>query len=127
MKFSQRLFLIAGIFGVAILPPMYFLENFYGRQVPPAITHPEFYYGFVGVTLAFQLLYLFVAADPQRYRPMMLVGALGKGSFVVAVALLLALGRAPIGPALAVAPDLVFATLFVYAYMVTAAANTSSG
>jgi hypothetical protein len=119
MRFSQRLFLIAGIFGVAILPPMYFFEDFFGRQVPPPITHPEFYYGFIGVTFAFQIVYLFIAWDPLRYRPMMLVGAFGKGSFVVALAVLVAQGRVPFGPALMVAPDLIFAVLFVHAYLVT--------
>ena len=126
MKFTQRVFLIAGVFGLAILPAMYFLEGFYGRQVPPPITHPEFFYGFVGVTLAFQIVYLFIGWDPPRYRPLMLVGALGKGSFVVAVAVLIAVGRVPVGPALLVAPDLIFAVLFVYAYVVTGKAGTSS-
>jgi len=54
-----------------------------------------------------------------RYRPMMLVGAFGKGSFVVALAVLVAQGRVPFGPALMVAPDLIFAVLFVHAYLVT--------
>ena len=81
MTFAQRLFLAAGIFGLVMLPPMYFLEDFYGRQVPPPIEHPELYYGFVGITLAWQLMYLLIAWDPRRYRPVMLVGAFGKGSF----------------------------------------------
>ena len=90
-------FLIAGVFGLVMLPPMYFLEDYLGRQVPPPITHLEIYYGFVGVTLAWQIGYLVIATDPARYRPFMLLGALGKGSFAISTAILVALGRAPLG------------------------------
>jgi hypothetical protein len=117
MNFAQRVFLAAGVFGCAILPPMFFLEDFYGRQMPPPITHPEFYYGFVGITLAFQILYLLIAWDPLRYRPIMLIGALGKASFFATIAVLVARGRAPLQPALLVVPDLVFAVLFVVAFL----------
>jgi hypothetical protein len=52
MKFAKIVFLIAGIQGLLILAPLYFLERTIGRQAPPAITHPEYFYGFVGVALA---------------------------------------------------------------------------
>ncbi|HVU86560.1 MAG TPA: hypothetical protein VHD36_04525 [Pirellulales bacterium] len=119
MKFAQRVFLIAAAFGLLILPPMYFLEDFLGRQVPPPITHPEIYYGFVSVTLAWQIGYLLIGIDPLRYRPFMLLGAFAKGSFVLSTALLVALERAPLGPSLVVLPDAIFAVLFVTAYRLT--------
>ena len=111
--------MIAGIFGLVILPPMYFLEGFYGRQIPPEINHPELYYGFVGVTLSWQIVYVLIGLDPLRYQPLMLLAALAKASFVAAVGVLVAMGRTAVGPALLVAPDLVFAALFIYAFVLT--------
>jgi hypothetical protein len=53
MKFAKVTFLIAGIWGVLVLAPLYFLFDLIGRQDPPPITHPGFYYGFTSVGLAF--------------------------------------------------------------------------
>lgn len=49
MKFAKRVFSVAGLYGVIVIVPMYFAEGRIGRDHPPAITHPEFYYGFLGV------------------------------------------------------------------------------
>jgi|SRR5579872_615904 len=43
-----------------------------GRDTPPAITHPEYFYGFLGGALAWQFLFLVLSTDPVRYRPMIL-------------------------------------------------------
>jgi len=40
MTFARRLFLIAGIYGLIVLLPLYFLEEKTGRDYPPPITHP---------------------------------------------------------------------------------------
>src|SRR5262249_1624463 len=72
MKFARYVFLIAGVYGLLIIAPQYFLEERVGTDYPPAVTHPEYFYGFVGVTLAWQVLYLVIASDPVRYRPVML-------------------------------------------------------
>src|SRR5262245_63460257 len=50
MKFARIVFLVAGIYGLLVVAPQYFLEAKIGRDTPPPITHPEFFYGFVGVT-----------------------------------------------------------------------------
>jgi len=120
MKFAQRVFLIAGLLGLPVLAAMYFLEDLYGRLVPPPLTHPEFYYGFVGVTLAFQMVYVLIGLDPVRYRPMMPIAAFAKATFVAAIAVLVFRGRVPAGPAMIVVPDLIFAVLFMYAYVALA-------
>lgn len=119
MNFARRVFLFATAFGMLVVPPLFFLEGFLGRHFPPAITHPEFYYGFVGAVLSWQIVYLLIAFDPLRYRPLMLLGALCKGSFVVAVFTLVALGRTPAGPALVVLGDLILTPLFVWAFWLT--------
>src|SRR5271168_2040324 len=50
-------------------------------QDPPAITHPMFFYGFVGVTLAWQLLFFAIAYQPVRLRPVIPFAVLEKLSF----------------------------------------------
>ncbi len=122
MRLAQRLFLFAGILGLVVLPALYFTEGFFAHLVPPEFSHPEFYYGFVGVTLAFQVVYLIIGLDPLRYRPLMPVAAAAKGSFVATMVVMVALGRIPLAPALSVLPDFVFAVLFLYAFFVTAPA-----
>lgn len=54
MKFAKLVFLVAGIYGLIVVLPQYFLESKVGVDSPPPITHPEFYYGFIGVTAAWQ-------------------------------------------------------------------------
>ena len=57
MRFARWVFLISGIYGVLVLAPQYFLEQRLSRDYPPALTHPELYYGFIGTALAFQVLF----------------------------------------------------------------------
>jgi hypothetical protein len=70
MKFAKVVFWIAGIWGVLVLTPLYFIFDGIGKNDPPPITHPGFYYGFVSVGLAWQVAFLFIAHDPVRLRPM---------------------------------------------------------
>lgn len=125
MRHAGTVFLAAAAFGLAILPPLYFLEDFLVRQVPPPITHPEFYYGMLGPTLAWQIVYLMIGLDPARYRPLMPVAALAKGLFVASMVILVLLNRVPLLPALLVAPDLVFTLLFLSCWRHGAAARMS--
>jgi hypothetical protein len=56
------------IYWLVVLLPMYFLEGRIGLDSPPPITHPEYYYGFVGVAVAWQAALLVIARDGrQRY------------------------------------------------------------
>ena len=119
MHFARRVFLIAAIYGIVGLVPQYFLEDKTGRDHPPAITHPEFFYGFTGVALAFQFLFLIIAHDPPRYRQAMLPGAMEKVAFGASTLVLYLRGRlaAPmVGFGIV---DLVFAALFLVAYRMT--------
>src|SRR5436305_13708769 len=81
MKFAKLIFWIAGVWGVLVLTPLYFIFDVIGRQDPPAITHPAFYYGFVGVALVWQLAFFVIGSDPARFRPFMVVAALEKLSY----------------------------------------------
>ena len=88
MRFARLTFLIAGIYGLLALVPLYFLKQQIGRGYPPPITHPEYYYGFVGVAVAWQLAFIVMSRNPVRYRPLMLVGVVEKASFFIPVLLL---------------------------------------
>lgn len=119
MRFATRVYTIAGIIGLIEILPMYLSEGMLGRMFPPAITHPEFYYGFAGVTLAWQVLFLMLARDPLRYRPLMLPTVLEKAGYVVAALVLVAQGRMAVGMLGTVAIDAVLGVLFLAAYLRT--------
>ena len=119
MKFARLVFRIAGVYGLLVSTPQYFLEGKMGRDFPPPVTHPEFYYGFAGVAVVWQLLFLVLASDPVRYRPMMLVAVLEKLSFVIAIFVLYALGRVPTLMLIIALVDLLFGALFAVAYLKT--------
>src|SRR5579864_4227759 len=87
MRFAKIVFLVAGIYGVLILTPMYFMEGKIGRDVPPAITHPEYFYGFLGGALAWQFLFLVLSRD-LRHRAMIPPCVLEKVSYGIALVVL---------------------------------------
>jgi hypothetical protein len=121
MKFAKVVFMAAGIYGLLALLPQYFMEEYNGRNYPPVITHPEYYYGFLGVAVAWQAAFLVLAKDPVRFRPMMIPAVLEKLSFGVAAVILYLQQRVPpiiVGFGLL---DLMLAALFVAAYVKTAA------
>ena len=126
MKFAKIAFLIAGIWGVLVLAPLYFLFDLIGRQDPPPITHPGFYYGFVSVGLAFQIAFFFIARDPIRLRPMMIPSMIekfgGGGTFVI----LYLQHRLTPGDLGLGCIDLLFGVLFVAAFLKTASARQST-
>jgi hypothetical protein len=120
MRFAKVVFLIAGIYGLVVLAPQYFLEEKSGRDFPPAINHPEYYYGFIGVALAWQVLFLILSRDPLRYRAMMIPSILEKAGFGIAVIVLFLQHR--VSPVLLGAGliDLILGLLFAVAYFKTA-------
>jgi hypothetical protein len=120
MRSARWIFLIAGIYGVLVLVPGFFLETRFGASEPPAVTHPEFYHGFFGSALVWQLAFFVIASDPVRYRPLMLVSVLEKLSFLATCLALYATGRlAAGGPLLGSLIDGVWMVLFVIAWRQT--------
>lgn len=119
MRFAKYTFLISGIYGLIVLLPQFFLENKIGVDQPPPITHPEFFYGFVCVTVAFQLVFLVIATDPLRFRPLMLVSLIEKFPFVIAIAVLYMQSRVGWQMVVAAAIDAFWGIMFLIAYLKT--------
>ena len=117
--FSKIVFRVAGLWGVLTLTPLYFMLDRIGNQYPPAITHPDFYYGFVGLALAWQAAFLLVASDPVRFRPFMIAAILEKFLYVISVSALYAQGRLQGGQLAVAGPDLALGILFIAAFFKT--------
>jgi len=115
-------FLVAAIYGIVVLAPQYFVE----LGLPALMERPEHYYGFIGVALAWQFVFLIVASDVMRYRTLMLAGVLEKVSFGAAVAVLYLVYRVSIGVLLAGTLDLILGALFVAAFIRTRTSASGS-
>jgi hypothetical protein len=119
MRFAKGVFWVAGIWGFLVLTPLYFMFDLIGRQDPPPITHPGFFYGFVGAGLAWQVAFLFIAADPARFRPLMIPSILEKVSYGAAIIALVWQGRMHESDLVFAGTDLLLGLLFVIAYSKT--------
>jgi hypothetical protein len=117
--FAKRVFLVAGIYGLAVLFPQYFMEGQNGLDFPPPINHPEYFYGFIGVALAWQMVFLLIARDVQRYRLFMLPAVLEKFTWGLATLVLYAQGRLAFVVLGFGIVDLILGTLFLFAFYAT--------
>ena len=117
-RFAGRVFRWAGVYGLIALVPQYFMEQKISTE-SPVITHPEYFYGFIGVGVAWQVLFLVIARDPVRFRPVMPAGVLEKVAFGLAVWILSAQERVGFPVPLFACIDLILATLFILAYLKT--------
>ena len=124
MKLASRVFRFAGIYGLIVLVPQYLTEVKLGVDYPPAITHPEFYYGFLGVAISWQIAFLLIAKDPLRYKAMMIPSILEKATFGLAVLVLFFSQRASSMIVAFAVIDLTLGAAFVLAYFRTSAAQT---
>ena len=117
MRLNRWILRAAGLYGLIVLLPQYALEKQVGIDRPPAITHPEYFYGFVGVAVAWQVAFLIMSRDPARYRPLLIAAILEKISFGGAAIALYAAGRLDALVLLFGTFDLVWATLFAWVYV----------
>lgn len=125
MRFAKIVFNTAGIYGLLVLLPHYFLETKIGDGAPPPINHPEYFYGFVGVGIAWQLAFLVIAADPLRYRLLMLPAIAEKWLFTASTATLLLQHRSPVNMIVPVALDFVLGVFFLLSFIKTGKENTA--
>src|SRR5262249_27327537 len=87
--------------------------------MPPAITHPEAYYGFLSVAIVWQLAFFVIGSDPARFRPMMIPAMLEKFGYVLTPVVLDLQNRISGSQALPAVPDGLLGTLFAIAFFRT--------
>jgi hypothetical protein len=119
MRFAKIVFRIAGIWGFLIIAPLYFIFDLIGKKDPPPITHPAFYYGFVGIALIWQFAFLIIASDPVRFRPLMIAAICEKLVYAIPVLILIAQKRTNPNDFLFAAIDSFLCALFILAYLRT--------
>jgi hypothetical protein len=119
MKFARVVFVAAGIWGIVVLTPLYFLVDVTGRQYPTPAVYPHFFFGFVSVAIAWQIAFLLIGANPERFRLLMIPAILEKSGWVVTLAVLWAGSRISSLDAASAVPDALLGLLFVAAFAAT--------
>ncbi len=117
-RLARWIFILAAVYGFPVLGVFFFFNpnmiRFASRQ------QPEIYYGFAAIGLAWQAVFLLIAFDPPRYRPLMLIAAIGEKFFFVAILVVLMLRHIArphwIPPAVC---DFILGLAFVVAYAIT--------
>ena len=115
VRLARRVFAVAGIYGLIVLLPLYFAEPVLAARAP--LNHPEYYYGFLGAASVMQLVYLTIARDPVRFRPLMPLAVLAKLNFFIAVAILYASGRVNAYAMALVSVDLLLGLAFAFVWL----------
>jgi hypothetical protein len=115
MKFARIVFRIAGIWGVLLLGALYFVDT--SHVSTPAAA--QFYFGFLAVTMAWQIAFLMIASDPVRFRPLMIPAILEKFFYIVTIVVLYLGRRVGTAELLTIVPDSVLGGLFVVALVRT--------
>jgi hypothetical protein len=123
MKFAKAIFWVAGVWGVLVITPLFFMMDWLGRQAPPPVTHPEFFYGFAAVTLMWQVAFFVIAADPARYRALMIPPALAKFGYAAIILILHLQGQVLQNQLLFALVDAILAVLFLVAFVRVKAAT----
>ena len=124
MKFTRIAYGLAAAYGFVSLLPLYFLIEKLGNDAPPAITHPEFYYGFVGLALLWQFVFVLIARTPIPYRSIMPIAIAEKFVYTVPVLVLYSLGQVHSNVARSSLLDPLFGVLFIVAYFRVADTRT---
>jgi hypothetical protein len=83
------------------------------------ITHPQFYFGFLGVTLAWQVAFFLIAGNPDRFRPMIIPALIEKLTYVGAITALFIQRQMSPSESLVAVPDLILAILFAISFVKT--------
>ena len=116
MRLARIVFIVAGIWGILVLTPLFFLIDITGRQYVPPSVYPQFFYGFLSVAMAWQIAFLVIGSNPVRFRPLMIPSIVEKLGHVAGVAVLYGQGRLAVADATAGVPDLLLAILFIVAF-----------
>ena len=119
MRFARIVFVGAGVWGIVVLTPFYWLLDVTGRHYSPPTDYPQFFYGFFSVAMAWQIAFLIIGSSPTRFRPLMIPSMLEKFSYVITLGVLYGQARISATDAQAAVPDLLLGILFIVAFAKT--------
>jgi cytochrome b len=119
MRFARIVFIGAGIWGIVVLTPFYWLVDVTGRHYSRPTDYPHFFYGFLAVALAWQIAFLVIGSNPARFRTLMIPGMVEKFGYVTTLAVLYGQARISAVDAQAAVPDGLLGLLFIVAFVKT--------
>ena len=119
MKFAKVVFVGAGMWGIGVLTPLYWLVDVSGRRYGVPTEYPQFYYGFLSVAMAWQIAFLIIGSNPARFRMLMIPGIIEKLGYVVPLVVLYQQARVTWADAQAAVPDFALAILMMLAFVKT--------
>jgi cytochrome b len=125
VRFARIVFVVAGIWGIVVLTPFYWLVDVTGRRYEPPTTYPHFFYGFFAVALAWQIAFLVIGSNPARFRALMIPAMLEKFGYVSTLGVLFGQGRIASVDTVAAFPDGLLGLLFLVAFVRTGASPGS--
>ena len=125
MRLARIVFIGAGIWGLAVLLPFYWLVDITGRHYPAPTEYVQFFWGFFAVAIAWQIAFLVIGSDPVRFRTFMIPAMIEKFGYVAMLTgmyLTSRISELDFQPAI---PDGLIGILFVVAFVRTPAKSTA--
>ena len=126
MKLARIVFIGAGIWGIAVLTPLYWLVDISGRRYAPPNDYPQFFFGFIAVALVWQIAFLMIGSNPARFRPLMIPAMLEKFSYVTTLLVMYGQSRISVVDMQPAIPDGLIGLLFVAGFWTTRTVNRVS-
>jgi hypothetical protein len=127
MRFAKVVFIGAGIWGIVVLTPFYWLVDVTGRRYDAPTDYPHFFYGFVAVALAWQIAFLVIGSNPLRFRALMIPAIVEKLGYVATLAVLFGQARISAVDAQAALPDGLLGIAFIAAFIKTRPPSVPGG
>jgi len=121
MTFAKYVFTGAGVWGIVVLTPLFWLVDVTGRHYPSPTEYPHFFYGFLSVAMAWQIAFLFIGSNPLRFRWLMIPSIIEKLGYVSMLLIFYSRGRIPAIDAQPAWPDMLLGILFIVAFVKTRA------
>ena len=114
------------IWGIAVLTPLYWLVDISGRHYSVPSDYPQFFYGFIGVAIAWQIAFLIIGSNPARFRTFMIPAMIEKFGYVATLLFLYSQSRISALDMQPAIPDGLLGLLFVAAFLRTRTSGARS-
>ena len=119
MRLAKIIFIGAGIWGIAVLTPLYWLVDISGRHYPSPNDYPQFFYGFIAVAIAWQIAFLMIGSNPARFRIFMIPAMIEKFAYVSTLLIMYGRSLIPTIDVQPAIPDGLIGLLFIVAFWAT--------